>query len=449
MIIKNIKARQIFDSRGNPTVEATILLENGITSNASVPSGASTGSKEAFELRDGDKNAFMGKGVLKAISNIEFKLKPHLIGKNVANQSEIDQLMVDLDGTHNKKAIGANAILAVSLAVAKAASQSNNVSLYRYLGGMTANLLPVPLINIINGGKHADNALDIQEFMIIPIKSSKSINVNNDNESTTFSQCLQIAAEIFHTLKEILQSKNLNINVGDEGGFAPNLESTNQALDLIMVAIDKAGYKAGEDVLIALDVAASEFYDKQAGKYILRGECKTLSSDEMVDMYYDLIKTYPIFSIEDPFSEHDHEGFELLNRSIGNYVQIVGDDLFVSNPYLFQDLLHKKMANAILIKPNQIGTISEALMTIDIAKNNGYSTILSHRSGETEDVSLAHLAVGAKAGQIKAGSMSRTDRVAKYNELIRIEEELGSEAIFAGPNILQKYSQYRRNLLQS
>ena len=437
MKIVDIKARQIFDSRGNPTVEADIFLENGIKATASVPSGASTGSREACELRDGDSSVLFGKGVLKAVKNIEKHIKPELIGKNVLNQAEIDQLMVDLDGTDNKKQFGANAILAVSLAIAKAASKTSNMSLYRYIGGITGNLLPVPLMNIINGGKHADNTLDIQEFMIVPAKGD------------TFANSLQMGSEVFHTLKEILAKKHFNTNVGDEGGFAPNIESTVEAIDLLMIAIDKAGYKAGEDILIAMDVAASELYDQKTGKYILRGESKTLSTDEMVDMYYDLIKTYPIFSIEDPLAEYDKEGFALLNKSIGDYVQIVGDDLFVTNPYIFQDSLHQKMANAILIKPNQVGTVSETLMTIDIANANGYSSILSHRSGETEDISLVHLAVGTKAGQIKTGSMSRTDRIAKYNELLRIEEELGSEAVFAGSNILKKYAKYRKNLIQS
>ncbi len=435
MNIVNIKARQIFDSRGNPTVEAEVFLENGIKARASVPSGSSTGSKEACELRDGNSSFFGGKGVLKAVANIENKIKPLLIGQNAMIQTDIDQMMVDLDGTDNKEKLGANAILAVSLAVAKAACQVSGVGLYRYIGGIMGNLLPVPLMNVINGGKHADNKLDVQEFMIVPVKGA------------TFSEALQVGAEVFYALKDILHSKGLNTNVGDEGGFAPNLDSIGEAMDLLMLAIDKAGYKAGQDVLIAMDVAASEFYDKKTGRYVMKGECKTLSTDEMVDMYYDLVKSYPIFSIEDPLSEFDEEGFSIMTKAMGSYVQIVGDDLFVTNPYIFQDFMHRKMANSILIKPNQIGTLSETLMTIDIAKNAGYSTILSHRSGETEDVSLAHLAVGTKSGQIKTGSMSRTDRIAKYNELLRIEEELSGEAVFAGQQILQQFAKYRNNLI--
>ncbi len=406
MKIKNIIGREILDSRGNPTVEVDVILESGIVGRASVPSGASTGSSEALELRDNDKNRYLGKGVLKAVNNVNEIIKPKLIGYKVNNQALIDKTLIDLDGTKNKSKLGANAILGVSLASLKAAALYHKKPLYRYLG--LGETLPVPMMNIINGGAHADNNLDIQEYMIIP-------------NAKTIKERVRIGAEIFHTLRKILKEKGYNTGVGDEGGFAPNLKNNREALDLICEAIVKAGYKLKEDVSLALDVAASEFYHN--GKYILKGENKEYTSLELVDYYVDLVNDYPIVSIEDGLHEHDYDGFKILTEKLGN-IQLVGDDVFVTNKEIFIDGINKGICNSILLKANQIGTVTEMLETIEIAKNNNYKTVISHRSGETEDTFIADFAVGLDLGQIKTGSLSRIDRISKYNQLIRIEEEL-------------------------
>ncbi len=408
--IKDIKAREILDSRGNPTVEADIILSNGITATASVPSGASTGQREALELRDKD-NRYMGKGVQKAVNNIKNIIKPALIGLDVSNQKLIDQTMLELDGTETKSNLGANAILAVSMAVLKAASLSNNQELYEYIGN--GKILPKPMMNILNGGMHADNGLDFQEFMIIP-------------NAGTIKERVRIGSEVFHNLKKVLKEAGYNTNVGDEGGFAPNFQTNKEALDSIIKAIKEAGYTPGEDVNIALDVAASEFYED--GLYNLKGENKKLTTDELIEYYENLIQEYPIVSIEDPVDENDWEGFTKITEKLGNKIQLVGDDLFVTNKKYLQKGIDLKAGNAILLKVNQIGTITETLETINIAKQNGYKTIISHRSGETEDTTIADLAVGLDLGQIKTGSLSRTDRVAKYNRLIRIEEKINGDA---------------------
>lgn len=412
--ITHVIAREILDSRGNPTVEAEILTDSGFIGRAAVPSGASTGEFEACELRDGDKSRYLGKGVLKAVKNIKEKIAPKIKNFDVFEQVALDRLLIELDGTENKSALGANAILAVSLASAKAAAAEAGLPLYRYLGGTFARTLPVPLMNIINGGAHADNNVDFQEFMVVPLGAS------------SFSEGLRWGTEVFHSLKKVLQTKSLNTGVGDEGGFAPNLNSNSEALDVIMVAIEKAGFKAGKDIALALDVAASSFCKN--GKYELAGEGKTLTSSEMIDFLVSLTKKYPIVSIEDGLDEHDWNGFQELTKKIGQNVQIVGDDLFVTNPSRLRQGIEKKSANAILIKLNQIGTLSETLEAIDLARSHGFRAIISHRSGETEDTSIADLAVATNAGQIKTGSASRTDRICKYNQLIRIEEELGSSA---------------------
>lgn len=408
--IKDIKAREILDSRGNPTVEADIILSNGITATASVPSGASTGQREALELRDKD-NRYMGKGVQKAVNNIKNIIKPALIGLDVSNQKLIDQTMLELDGTETKSNLGANAILAVSMAALKAASLSNNQELYEYIGN--GQTLPKPMMNILNGGMHADNGLDFQEFMIIP-------------NAGTIKERVRIGSEVFHNLKKVLKEAGYNTNVGDEGGFAPNFQTNKEALDSIIKAIKEAGYTPGEDVNIALDVAASEFYED--GLYNLKGENKKLTTDELIEYYENLIQEYPIISIEDPVDENDWEGFTKITEKLGNKIQLVGDDLFVTNKKYLQKGIDLKAGNAILLKVNQIGTITETLETINIAKQNGYKTIISHRSGETEDTTIADLAVGLDLGQIKTGSLSRTDRVAKYNRLIRIEEKINGDA---------------------
>ncbi len=413
--ISNIKAREIFDSRGNPTVEVDVILEEGIIGRAAVPSGASTGEHEALELRDGDKKRLSGKGVLKAVNNVNDVISRKLQGMDVTRQGEIDRLMIDLDGTENKETLGANAILGVSLAAAKAASLAEQISLYQYLGGEEANLLPFPLMNILNGGKHADNNVDIQEFMIVPVGGE------------TFKDNFRIGVEVFHSLKKVLNEKGLNTSVGDEGGFAPDLKSNEEALEVIMRAIDLAGYKAGKDVSLALDPAASEFYKN--GKYILSAEKdKEKSSEGMIDFYERLINKFPIASIEDGLSEDDWDGWKKMTERLGDKIQIVGDDLFVTNTQRLQRGIKENIANAILIKVNQIGTLTETLEAIKMAKEAGYGTVISHRSGETEDTAIADLAVATRAGQIKSGSASRTDRVAKYNQLIRIEEELGKRA---------------------
>ncbi len=415
--IKTIMARQILDSRGNPTVEADCLLDNGCLGRAAVPSGASTGEFEALELRDGNKSIYMGKSVIKAVDNVNKVIAPKIKGLQ-PDFRKIDKLMLDLDGTENKSKLGANAILSVSLAVAKAAANDRSTPVFRFLGGNDSNILPIPLMNILNGGMHADNNLDIQEFMIAPVGAP------------SFSEALRYGAEVFHNLKNILKSKNLTTSVGDEGGFAPNLKSNEEAIELIIQACEKAGHRAGKDIFIALDAAASSF--SKAGSYNLKEAEKPLSSDEMIAMYADLASRYPFISLEDGLAEDDWEGWLALTQRLGKSLQLVGDDIFVTNPKIFQKGIDKKIANAILIKVNQIGTLSETLETIDLAKKNKYNAIISHRSGETEDTTIAHLAVATGVGQIKTGSVSRTDRIAKYNELLRIEEFLGKSAIYAG-----------------
>lgn len=420
--ITALKARQILDSRGFPTLEAEILLSDGSNAIAAVPSGASTGSLEACELRDGDKTKFLGKGVTKAVENVKTKIAEKLIGLDAGSQKEIDNLMIALDGTKNKSNLGANAILAVSLAVAKASAISKKQPLFQYLGGNEARVLPVPMMNIINGGAHADNKIDIQEFMIMPVGAA------------SIADAIRMGAEIFQHLKVLLKKDGHNTNVGDEGGFAPNLNSAKEALDYIARATEIAGYKLGVDVVLALDCASSEFFHD--GKYHLEG--KLLSPSEMVNYYKDLVENYPIFSIEDAMSEHDHAGWALITKELGAKIQLVGDDLFVTNPEILKKGIADKLANAVLIKVNQIGTLSETLETIEIARHAGYNNILSHRSGETEDTTIAHIAVATNCGQIKTGSLCRSDRTAKYNELIRIEEALGSRAQYAGKSILKK-----------
>ena len=405
--IKDIKAREILDSRGNPTVEVDVLLESGIIGRASIPSGASTGSREAIELRDNDKNRYNGKGVLKAVNNVNTLIKDKLIGLDSLEQKLIDETMINLDGTKNKSKLGANAILGVSMANLKAASNYKNIPLYKYFNEEVS--MPRPMMNILNGGAHADNSLDFQEFMIIP-------------ERESFKEKLRVGAEVFHSLKEVLKENNLVTSVGDEGGFAPNLNTNKEALDLIIKAIEKAGYQPGKDVFLGLDVAASEFYEN--GKYNLKGEDKVLSTDELIKYFEELVKEYPIISIEDPVDENDWEGFKRITERLGDKIQLVGDDLFVTNKEYLQKGIEMKAGNAILIKVNQIGTITETIDTINLAKENNYKTIISHRSGETEDTTIAHLAVGLNLKQIKTGSLSRTDRVSKYNELLRIEENL-------------------------
>ncbi|MCI5552433.1 MAG: phosphopyruvate hydratase [Tenericutes bacterium] len=403
--IKEIHAREILDSRGNPTVEVDVLLENGVLGRASVPSGASTGSREALELRDNDKKRFMGKGVLKAVDNVNNIIAPVIIGMESTNQHDIDYKMIDLDGTKNKEILGANAILGVSLAVLKASANEKQEPLSKYIGN--GNSLPRPMMNILNGGAHADNKLDFQEFMIIP-------------QADTIKERIRIGSEVFHSLKKVLNEKGLSTGVGDEGGFAPNLESNQEGFELIIDAISKAGYTPGKDVFLGIDVAASEFYHD--GKYELVGENKILNRDELFNYYKELIEKYPIITIEDPVDENDFEGFALMTKLFGDKVQLVGDDLFVTNKEYLQKGIDMKAGNAILIKINQIGTITETIETIELAKQNGYATVISHRSGETEDTSIADLAVGLDLGQIKTGSMSRTDRICKYNQLIRLEE---------------------------
>lgn len=408
--IKDVKAREILDSRGNPTVEVDVILENGILGRAAVPSGASTGTREALELRDGDKNRYMGKGVLKAVYNVNNVLKYAVIGMECDNQKLIDKALIDLDGTENKEKYGANAILGISLANLKAAALSKNMPLYKFVGDSYS--LPRPMMNILNGGMHADNGLDFQEFMIVP-------NAN------TFKERLRIGSEVFHNLKNVLNKNGYNTGVGDEGGFAPNLSTNEEALDMIMKATLKAGYIPGKDVNFALDVAASEFYEN--GIYNLKGAGLKLTTDELVDYYQTLLDKYPIISIEDPVDENDWAGFRKMTEKYGDRLQLVGDDLFVTNKKYLQKGIDMHAGNAILIKMNQIGTITETLETINLAKQNGFNTIISHRSGETEDTSIADLAVGLSLGQIKTGSLSRVDRTGKYNELLRIEEDLNDE----------------------
>ena len=413
--IKKVLAREILDSRGNPTVEVDCLLTNGILGRAAVPSGASTGDNEALELRDGDKKRYMGKGVLKAVNNVNTLINDKIKGL-AADFKKIDSLLIKIDGTEFKSNLGANAVLGVSMAVAKAAALTKKQPLYKFLGGEKANILPVPLMNILNGGMHADNNLDIQEFMIMPIGGK------------SFSESLRMATEVFHNLKAILKSKKLSTSVGDEGGFAPSLNSNEEALTLIVEAIKKAGYLPGKDVALALDCAASSFY--KDGQYTFENTQK--SAQELIAIYEKWLKIYPILSIEDGLSEHDWTGWQEMTSRIGRLVQLVGDDIFVTNPKIFKKGIAEKIGNAILIKVNQIGSLSETLEAIDIAKKNNYKAVISHRSGETEDTTIAHLAVATGVGQIKTGSLSRTDRICKYNELLRIEEELGKKAIYAG-----------------
>lgn len=421
--IEEIVAREILDSRGNPTVEVDVILESGIMGRAAVPSGASTGTKEAVELRDGDKKRYNGKGVLKAAQNVEEIIAPELIGMDVREQVLIDEIMIEIDGTDNKNRLGANAILGVSMACAKAAAKYSGLPLFKYLGGIQARLLPVPLMNILNGGVHADNRVDIQEFMIAPIGAP------------VFSEALRYGAEVFHTLKKVLKDRGYSTAVGDEGGFAPDLKSNEEALELIVEAIEKAGYVAGVDIYIALDPAASEFY--RDNKYHLSSTGEILSSEQMIELYEKWIKKYPIFSIEDGLAEDDWDGWKLMTDRLGDKIQLVGDDIFVTNSEILQQGIEKGIANSILIKLNQIGTITETVNTIKLAKSNGYTCVISHRSGETEDTTIADLSVAFETGQIKTGSLSRSERLAKYNQLLRIEEELGDDAIYAGESILK------------
>ena len=423
--ILDIVAREILDSRGNPTVECDVLIEGGIMGRAAVPSGASTGEHEALELRDGDADRYLGKGVTKAVENIIDSIGPRLIGLPVTEQIALDELMLSLDGTANKGALGANAILAVSMACAHAAAKWYDEPLYRYIGGVSARTLPVPMMNIINGGSHADNNVDIQEFMVMPVGAE------------SMRHAVRMGAEIFHNLKKVLKSKKFATSVGDEGGFAPNLESNKHALDVIMEAIEKAGYTAGQDVLLALDVAASEFYDKSAGVYKLAGEGRELSPAEMIGFYEELVGAYPIVSIEDGLDENDWENWAALTTALGDRVQLVGDDLFVTNTERLARGISEGVGNSILIKVNQIGSLTETLQAVDLAHRNGYTSVISHRSGETADTTISHLAVAVGSGQIKTGSLSRSDRVAKYNELLRIEELLGDTAIFPGLDALR------------
>jgi len=420
--IVDIYAREILDSRGNPTVEVEVYLESGVMGRAAVPSGASTGEREALELRDGDKSRYLGKGVLKAVTHVNEVIADVLIGWEASDQTGIDRKLLDMDGTDFKSNLGANALLGVSLAVAKAAAEESGLPLYQYLGGTNAKELPLPMMNIINGGEHADNNVDIQEFMIMPTGAD------------SFKEALRMGAEIFHALKKVLKDKGYNTAVGDEGGFAPDLKSNEEALEVIMAAIKAAGYKPGKDVLLALDVAASELYKDD--KYILENEAqKEKTAADMVDFYADLVARYPIISIEDGMAENDWDGWKMLTERLGDRIQIVGDDLFVTNTNILKEGIDKGIANSILIKVNQIGTLTETLDAIEMAKRAGYTVVISHRSGETEDTTIADLAVATNAGQIKTGSLCRTDRVCKYNQLLRIEDELDDVAIFRGADV--------------
>ena len=415
--IEIVTAREIFDSRGNPTVEADVITDEGIVGRAAVPSGASTGEHEALELRDGDKQRFLGKGVTKAVRNIEEIIAPAVVGRSVLEQIELDEAMINLDGTENKKKLGANAMLAVSMAAARAGSDTVGLPLFQYIGGVNASVLPVPMMNILNGGAHADNNVDFQEFMIMPAKAD------------SFREALRMGVETFHSLKTVLSGKGYNTAVGDEGGFAPNLKSNDEAVEVILKAIEKAGYKVGEDIFLALDVAASELYNGKRYVFKKSGGAKK-SAEDMIKIYESWIKQYPIYSIEDGLAEDDWKGWQKLTKALGNRVQLVGDDLFVTNPVRLQRGIDETICNSILIKLNQIGTLTETLRTIELAKVNGYTNVISHRSGETEDSFIADLTVATNAGQIKTGSASRTDRIAKYNQLIRIEEALGTQARF-------------------
>lgn len=423
--IIDILAREILDSRGNPTVEVEVLTEEGAFGRAAVPSGASTGKYEAVELRDGDKKRYLGKGVSKACENVEEVIREALIGEDVLDQKYIDETMLELDGTENKAKLGANAILGVSLACAKAAAETTMQPLYRYVGGVNAHLLPVPMMNILNGGSHADNSIDFQEFMIMPTGAD------------TFSEGLRMGVEVFHTLKQVLKSKNYSTNVGDEGGFAPNIKSNKEAIEIVLQSIEKAGYKPGDDIMIAMDAAASEFYNAKEKVYHFASSTgDKLNSSEMVAYWKEWIDQYPIFSIEDGLDEDDWKGWIEMNKSVGDRCQLVGDDLFVTNTTRLQRGIEEEAANSILIKVNQIGTLTETIDAVNMAHRNGMTSVMSHRSGETEDTTIADLAVALNTGQIKTGSASRSDRIAKYNQLIRIEEELGSSAIYPGKALL-------------
>ncbi|WP_442590203.1 phosphopyruvate hydratase [Pedobacter sp. AW31-3R] len=420
-LIIDVHARQILDSRGNPTVEVEVTTENGVTGRAAVPSGASTGKHEAVELRDGDKKVYMGKGVLKAVENVNKKIAKELVGADVFEQNMIDKIMIDLDGSENKGNLGANAILGVSLAAAKAAAQESRQPLYRYIGGVNANTLPVPMMNILNGGAHADNKIDFQEFMIMPLGAA------------SFSEALQMGTQVFHHLKDVLKKKGYSTNVGDEGGFAPNIGSNVEAIETVLTAIETAGFTPGKDIWIAMDAAASEMYDSKTKTYNFhKSSGEKLSSDEMVKYWVDWANKYPIISIEDGLDEDDWAAWEALTLAIGNKVQLVGDDLFVTNVKRLQQGIDKNIANSILVKVNQIGSLTETINAVSLAQNSGYTSVMSHRSGETEDTTIADLAVALNCGQIKTGSASRSDRIAKYNQLLRIEEELGSAARFLG-----------------
>ncbi len=422
--IIDIKAREVLDSRGNPTVEVDVILDSGAMGRAAVPSGASTGAHEAHELKDGDKSRYGGKGVLKAVEAVNIEIYEALVGFSASDQKLIDKTLIDLDGTPNKSRLGANAILGVSMAVAKAAAEDCGLPLYKYLGGFNAHLLPVPMMNVINGGQHADNPIDVQEFMIAPVSA------------TTMADAVRMGAEIFHALKGILKDKGLNTNVGDEGGFAPELKSSQEALDSLVMAVEKAGYKAGTDIMFAIDAASSEFY--KDGKYNMKGEGVVRTSEEMVKYWEDLCNKYPIYSLEDGLAEDDWKGWELLTKTLGSKVQLVGDDLFVTNPERLAKGIQSHVGNSILVKVNQIGTLSETFLAVEMAHKAGYTAVISHRSGETEDSIIADIAVATNAGQIKTGSLSRSDRLAKYNQLIRIEEELGEIAQYHGKAVIKQ-----------
>ncbi len=422
--IVDIKAREILDSRGNPTLEADVILESGVIGSAMVPSGASTGEREAIELRDGDKSRFLGKGVLNAVNNVRTEIRDAVVGLEVSDQAGIDNTMIALDGTETKARLGANAMLAVSMAAAHAAAKEAGVPLYRHLNKTGKFILPVPMMNIINGGSHADNSVDLQEFMILPVGAP------------TFKEAIRYGAEVFHNLAKVLKSKGLATTVGDEGGFAPNLSSNEEAISVILQAIEQAGYKPGVDIFLGLDAAASEYYAD--GIYDLASESKTYTSEQMADFFVDWVEKYPIISIEDGFDENDWDGWKLLTEKLGSKIQLVGDDLFVTNPKILKQGIDKDIANSILIKVNQIGTLTETLAAIDMAHAAGYTAVMSHRSGETEDTTIADLAVATGTGQIKTGSLSRSDRVAKYNRLMKIEEELGELAVYAGHSAFKK-----------
>ncbi len=416
--IVDVKAREILDSRGNPTIEAEVILASGVIGSAMVPSGASTGEREAIELRDGDNSRYLGKGVLKAVENVNTQIRDAVIGMDAANQTALDQKMIDLDGTDNKANLGANAILGVSMAAANAAAKEGGIPLYRYLNTSGKFVLPVPMMNIINGGSHADNSVDLQEFMILPVGAP------------SFREAIRYGAEVFHNLAKVLKAKGLATTVGDEGGFAPNLSSNEEAIEVILEAIEKAGYKAGEDIYLGMDAAASEYFKN--GKYELTSEGRSLSSDEMTDFYVDWVEKYPIISIEDGLDENDWDGWKVHTEKLGDKIQLVGDDLFVTNPAILKQGIERNIGNSILIKVNQIGTLTETLAAISTASDAGYSSVVSHRSGETEDTTIADLVVATGTGQIKTGSLSRSDRIAKYNRLMKIEDELGENASYAG-----------------